>query len=55
MLLCPFLLEETEGRHGSVSDVDVRGGSTGEQGNRGEPRSGCVPEIDGSRRRFGNG
>jgi len=23
MLLCPFLLEETEGRHESSSDVDV--------------------------------
>lgn len=46
MLLCPFLLEETEGRHGSLSDEDMGGGSTGEQGSGAEPRSSSVPEID---------
>lgn len=30
MLLCPFLLEETEGRHESSSDVDVDRRVTGE-------------------------
>ena len=29
MLLCPFLLEETEGRHESSSDGDVDGRLTG--------------------------
>ena len=30
MLLCPFLLEESEGRHQRSSDVDETGGGQGD-------------------------